>query len=212
MSLQVTALPVLPTTALTGGALVLARESEHPAILNHSIRTFVYAAALAAGPNLLDAPNYEFLFVAAVLHDIGTADRFNGSHRFEVEGADAAASYLRTQGLDDRDIDRVWEAIALHTSPGIAERRGPLTRLLRLGVRTDFGSARIDPELRHAAELQYPRLGIETVLADAVVAQVLHRPDSERLEKAPPSSWPGALFSAHLTRSAHATVKKKPHS
>ena len=150
--------------------------------------------------------------MAGVLHDVGTADRFNGAQRFEVEGADAAAAYLNARGLDRRAIDLVWEAIALHTSPGIAERRGPLTRLIRLAVRTDFGHSGITPELRQEIELLYPRLGIETVLADAVVAQVLYRPDSERLEKAPPSSWPGALFSAHLTRSAHATVKKKPHS
>jgi hypothetical protein len=195
----VTPLPVPPTTAVAHGALLLAQESEQPAILNHSIRTFLYAN-LAAGPDVSDAPDEDLLFVAAVLHDVGTADRFNGAQRFEVEGADAAAGYLRAQGLDRRDVDLVWEAIALHTSPGIAERRGPLTRLVRLGVRTDFGHQGVAPQLRDEIELRYPRLDIETVLADAVVAQALHRPEAERLEKAPPSSWPGALLSAHLTR------------
>ncbi len=197
-----TALPVLPATALARGALALAEESEPSAIFNHSIRTFVYAN-LAAGPDLLGTPD-DLLFVAAVLHDIGTANRFNGSQRFEVEGADAAASYLQAQGLDPPDIDRVWEAIALHTSPGIAERRGPLTRLVRLGVRTDFGHGDIAPELRNAVELLYPRLDIETVLGDAVVMQALRRPESERLEKAPPSSWPGALLTAHLAKTPKA--------
>ncbi len=194
-----TPLPSPPTTAVAHGALALAQESEQPAILNHSIRTFLYAI-IAAGPNVVDAPDDDLLFVAAVLHDIGTADRFNGAQRFEVEGADAAASYLKSQGLDRRDIDLVWEAIALHTSPGIAERRGPLTRLIRLGVRTDFGHSGLAPELRHEIELLYPRLDIETVLADAVVAQALQRPEAERQEKAPPSSWPGALLNAHLAR------------
>jgi len=204
-SLPVAPLPALPATALARGALELAHESEQPAILNHSIRTFLYAN-LAAGANPLDAPDDDLLFVAAVLHDIGTADRFDGPQRFEVEGADAAASYLHAQGLDRRDVDRVWEAIALHTSPGIAERRGPLTRLIRLAVRTDFGHSGITPELRQEIELLYPRLGIEIVLADAVVAQALHRPESERLEKAPPSSWPGGLLSAHLTNARNAAV------
>src|ERR1700712_1095161 len=99
-----TSLPTLPTTAYARGALELAQQLEQPAILNHSIRTFVYAN-LAAGANLLDAAGYDLLFLAAVLHDVGTADRFNGTQRFEVEGADAAASYLQSQGLDRRDID-----------------------------------------------------------------------------------------------------------
>jgi len=201
----VTPLSALPTTALARGALELAHESEQPAILNHSIRTFLYAN-LAAGANPMDAPDDDLLFVAAVLHDIGTADRFDGPQRFEVEGADAAASYLHAQGLDRRDVDRVWEAIALHTSPGIAERRGPLARLIRLGVRTDFGHPGIDPELRRAVESEYPRLGIEKVLADAVVAQALHRPEAERSEKAPPSSWPGGLLNAHLAKAQNAAV------
>ena len=198
-------IPVLPTSALARGALELAEESEKPAIVNHSIRTFLYAT-LAAGPNILDTPDNDLLFVAGVLHDVGTADRFNGAQRFEVEGADAAAAYLDARGLDRRDIDLVWEAIALHTSPGIAERRGPLARLIRLGVRTDFGHPWIDPELRRAVESEYPRLGIEKVLAEAVVAQALHRPEAERSEKAPPSSWPGGLFNAHLAKAQNAAV------
>jgi hypothetical protein len=35
--------------------------------------------------------------------------------------------------------DRVWEAIALHSSIGIADRRGLLTYLTHKGVFTDAG-------------------------------------------------------------------------
>jgi hypothetical protein len=49
-------------------------------------------------------------------------------------------------------------------------------------------------------------LGIEKVLADAVVAQALHRPEAERSEKAPPSSWPGGLLNAHLAKAQNAAV------
>lgn len=189
-----TDLPQMPDTDLAQEALALAQESELPAILNHSMRTFVYAS-LAVEPNMDpgDSGN-ELLFVACALHDIGTADRFNGPQRFEVEGADAAATYLAGKGCSQEDVDRVWEAIALHTSPGIAERRGPLTRLTRLGVLADFGQSRIaSSELKQALEHRYPRLEIEKVLADAVVAQAITKPD-----KAPRSSWPGGLLCAHL--------------
>jgi hypothetical protein len=59
--------------------------------------------------------------------------------RFEVEGADLAAAVLREHGVPEPDVDRVWEAIALHTSPGIAARRGLLSYLTREGVGIDFG-------------------------------------------------------------------------
>jgi len=56
-----------------------------------------------------------------------------------VEGADLAGSRLIAHGFDEQQADEVWEAIALHTSGGIAERRGPLARLTRAGVLADLG-------------------------------------------------------------------------
>ena len=73
------------------------------------------------------------------MHDLGTGDLAKGEARFEVEGADLAAAVLREHGVAEPDVDRVWEAIALHTSPGIAERRGLLAYLTREGVGIDFG-------------------------------------------------------------------------
>jgi hypothetical protein len=79
-------------------------------------------------------------------------------------------------------VDQVWEAIALHTSAQIAERRGPITLLTRLGVLADFGAGSA------AFEERYPRLDIEVELKRLVVEQVRRNPD-----KAPKSSWPGYL-------------------
>ena len=76
----------------------------------------------------------ELLFAAAVMHDLGLGEHAQGQARFEVEGADLAAAVLRRHGVAERDIDRVWEAIALHASLGIAHRRGLLTSLTHRGV------------------------------------------------------------------------------
>ena len=59
--------------------------------------------------------------------------------RFEVEGADLAAAVLRNHGVAEADVDRVWEAIALHSCAGIADRRGLLTYLTHKGVFVDIG-------------------------------------------------------------------------
>ncbi|TQJ61446.1 HD domain-containing protein [Arthrobacter sp. SLBN-83] len=165
-----------------------------PPIFNHSARVFEYARAIAAAEGC--AIDVAALRLASLFHDAGTADEYDGPQRFEVEGADAAAAFLTTHGWEATRVDSVWEAIALHTSPQIAERRGPVARYLRLGVRADFGDDSLLPRAeKHRSEVEatYPRLMIEQCLGQRVVGQALRNP-----EKAPPSSWPGGLLQAHL--------------
>jgi hypothetical protein len=176
----------LPADPIAVRALDLARAHEHVAIVNHSVRTYLHAARIARDRDV-DHPA-DLLFLACVLHDIGTADAYDGTQRFEVDGADAAARFLTEQGFAAPDVDQVWEAIALHTSPHIAERRGPVPMLTRLGVLADFDAANAD-----AFADRYPRLDVERVLTGAVVAQALRNP-----AKAPASTWPGGLYRAYL--------------
>ena len=163
----------LPAGPLAEAALSAARDSENAPVFNHSVRSFFFAQLLAARDGCLADSDYDrdLLFAATVMHDLGAGSRAAGAARFEVEGADLAAGVLRQHGMAGSDVDRVWEAIALHTSPGIAERRGLLCYLTRAGVGVDFG---LNPEIAaawaepiHAA---YPRLGMARALTDAIVA------------------------------------------
>ncbi len=72
----------------------LAQSELPPAILNHSIRVFLYANFLASHEGSVWAADdkFDLLFVACILHDIGATDRFNGHERFEVEGADVVST------------------------------------------------------------------------------------------------------------------------
>ncbi|QEW01960.1 HD domain-containing protein [Microbacterium lushaniae] len=167
------------------------RTHEEAAIFNHSVRAYLLAQAQASETDA--APDAETLFLACIFHDCGTAAVDPGPERFEVEGADAAARFLADAGWDAERIDEVWQAIALHTTPGIAERRGPVPRLTRLGVLADFGAGAVSPAVRRDVEREYPRLEIERVLSDAVVRQAIDRP-----EKAPSGSWAGAMRAAFL--------------
>jgi hypothetical protein len=119
----------------------------------------------------------DLLFAATVMHDLGAGALAKGDARFEVEGADLAAAVLRENALAEPDVDRVWEAIALHTSPGIAERRGLLAYLTREGVGIDFGRR---PELVSAWARQihaaYPRLDMVRSLVGAIVERAARCP------------------------------------
>ena len=169
----------LPAGPLAEAALTTVRSSESAAVANHSIRSFFFAQLLAIREGSLEDPAYDrdLLFAATVMHDLGTGALAKGEARFEIEGADLAAAVLREHALAEADIDRVWEAIALHTSPGIAARRGLLAYLTREGVGIDFGRrpevvSAWAPQL-HAA---YPRLDMVRSLVGAIVERAARCP------------------------------------
>ncbi|MCO6004306.1 HD domain-containing protein [Actinoallomurus purpureus] len=162
----------LPTGPLADASLSLAQTSESSPIADHSIRSFLFARLLAEHEGCLDDAAYDegLLFAACVLHDLGLGNLAPGKARFEVEGADLAASLLTDHGIAATDVDRVWEAIALHSSLGIADRRGLLTYLTHKGVFIDAG--RNTDSL--AAQLPqvyaaYPRPAGDRSIVDAIV-------------------------------------------
>jgi hypothetical protein len=94
-------------------------------------------------------------------------------------------------------IRPVWETIALHTSPGIAERFGPLAHLVRAAVIVDLGRTELPVASTTELESRLARLApldIDRVLPELVVAQTLQ---PGRATKAPPFSCPGELVSEH---------------
>lgn len=139
---------------------------------------------------------------------MGASSSANDSpERFEVCGADACAAHLCTHGVtDETDVHEAWAAIALHTSPGIAERISPLARWVRLAALADFaGLGSVNPSLsgpelrllddagfREGIERRFPRLDPEKALGDAVTEQGLRQPT-----KAPPASWAGVMVRAY---------------
>ena len=147
--------------------------TESAQIAGHSIRSFLFARLLAEQEGCADDAAYDedLLFAACVLHDLGLGTLAPGAARFEVEGADLAAALLAKHGVAAADVDRVWEAIALHSSLGIADRRGLLTSLTHRGVFADGGRNGGVPDAQarqvHAA---YPRPADNRFLQDAIVA------------------------------------------
>jgi hypothetical protein len=88
----------------------------------------------------------------------------------EVEGADLAASVLTEHGIAAADVDRVWEAIALHSSLGIADRRGLLTYLTHKGVFTDAGHfTDLGTAMLQPIYATYPRPADARFVQDAIV-------------------------------------------
>ena len=164
----------LPTGPLVDASLALVRATESRPIVNHSIRTFLFARLLAEHEGCLNDAEYdeELLFAATVMHDLGLGEHARGQARFEVEGADLAAAVLREHGVAEADVERVWEAIALHSSHGLAERRGLLTYLTYKGVFIDAGrlTGVVADGLRKDVLDAYPKPAARGYIADAIIA------------------------------------------
>ena len=182
----------LPTGPLVDASLGLVRSTESRSIAEHSIRSFLFARLFAEREGALNDAAYDeqLLFAATVMHDLGLGDQARGHARFEVEGADLAAGVLREHGVAEADVDRVWEAIALHSSHGLAERRGLLTYLTYMGVFIDAGriSDALADELRREVLTAYPRPSDGPYIRDAIIAHGRRSPSA-----APPGS-----LAAHL--------------
>src|SRR5207253_608828 len=163
------------------------RTTESQPITDHSIRSFLFARLFAEREGALNDAAYdeELLFAATVMHDLGLGDQARGHARFEVEGADLAAGVLREHGVPEADVDRVWEAIALHSSHGLAERRGLLTYLTYTGVFIDVGRLAdvVADELRNKVLNAYPKPTEGRYVADAIIAHANRSPAA-----APPGS------------------------
>ncbi|KAM5349619.1 hypothetical protein ACJ41O_006124 [Fusarium nematophilum] len=208
----------IPDSPVCHSALDLARNALSSPILNHSLRVYLLAKYLGQKESspFASEPHLALLFVAAIHHDMGTSDLYNGSQRFELCSADCAKAHLLDNSYSEAQAHQVWTAIAVHTSAGIAERIDPLSRLIRLAVKADFGSREYRAKLevdRYCDEIEIllPRLDVEKTLADAVVKQAEKIPQLDSLtwpstEKFPSASWPGMLLRAHAENPEYSGV------
>jgi HD domain len=126
----------IPDTALARQITELVRDTESPLLFHHSSRVFFWGALTGDRRGLtFDA---ELLYTGAMFHDMGLTPRYSSdTQRFEVDGANAARDFLRSHGISQQDIDTVWTAIALHTTPGIPHHMHPVISLLTAGVEMD---------------------------------------------------------------------------
>ena len=171
----------VPDSALAKAVTALVREASPDPLFNHVARSYVFASKLGEAKKLkFDS---ELLFVAAMMHDLGLTEKYMAAARFEVDGADAAAKVLRDRNYPEAKIDIVWEAIALHSTMEIPERRGPEVALLHLGVFMD-GGYRADSFPRSLLDEVFeavPRLQNRAHLIEALGAVLRKKPHTAYL-------------------------------
>jgi HD domain len=169
---------VIPDSLLAKEATALLREHSTDLLMNHSIRVYLFAAEQGRQQKLRFDP--ELLYVAAAFHDFGLLKKFSSpDERFEVDGANAVRQFLTAHQVPEEQIQIAWEAIALHTTPGITKYMRPEVALLYSGVGLDVlgrGFELFPTDLREKIVAHYPRNKFKERFIQEYFAGFAHKP------------------------------------
>jgi hypothetical protein len=170
----------IPDTKLAREAHDILREFSTELLYNHSNRVYLFAAEQGRLQKLRFDP--ELLYVSAAFHDLGLLKEYSSeSERFEVDGANAARQFLVAHGIPQDKAQTAWEAIALHTTPGVTQYMEPEVALLFTGVGLDVlgeGFDKFPAELRDEIVAAYPRINFKEGIVKSFFGGFAHKPAS----------------------------------
>ncbi|OBZ14234.1 phosphohydrolase [Bacillus sp. FJAT-27264] len=170
----------IPDSKLALGAAELLRDHGDELLWNHSHRVFLFGAL--QGKNAGLKFDSELLYISALFHDLGLTKQYSSpDKRFEVDGANAARSYLQQNGVPNESIRLVWDAIALHTTIGVAQYKEPEVALIYSGVGYDVMGENFEAlteEVRNQVTTAYPRNNFKNRILPAFLEGFKHKPET----------------------------------
>ncbi|MDR6690639.1 hypothetical protein J2X55_001538 [Microbacterium sp. 1154] len=178
--MQIADFPV-PDTAAARGALALAREYQSPAITAHAVRSWLWAEAFAVVDGIAGIDR-ELLYVAAVLHDIGTVTAFdNHTLSYEHAGGHVGVALTAGAGWGRERRERVLEVIVRHNWPSVDRSMDAEGYLLETATGLDISGAR--PDALPASFVRevlaaHPRGALAAEFGACVVDQARRKPDT----------------------------------
>ncbi|WHT22307.1 HD domain-containing protein [Crossiella sp. CA-258035] len=170
----------VPDSALAAEATELVRDLTDDLLYHHSRRVYHFGALRGEHRGLTF--DRELLYVGAMFHDLGLTERHRQSRqRFEIDGADDAAEFLRRHGLPEQAVTTVWTAIALHTTMEVPHHMAPEIALVIAGVEVDVVGVGLD-EVREADRAAvvalHPRPEFKRRILEAFHRGLAHRPET----------------------------------
>ena len=171
----------IPDSKLCKKITKLVRDTETELLFNHSSRVYYFGALTGLRRGLQF--DRELLYAGAMFHDMGLVPAYSSAaDRFEVDGANAAREFLRRHNISAQDIDHVWTAIALHTTPGIPQYMHPVVALVTAGVEMDvlgIDYTGFTDSDRNAVVQAYPRTtNFKEDILQAFYDGIKHKPET----------------------------------
>jgi len=165
---------------------------------NHVLRSWLVAQASLSHlpPSIQAGVDTEVLAVSSILHDLGWSNNsalISADKRFEVDGANTAREFLQREGgstWDERRIQLVWDAIALHTTRDINLYKEREVWLTSLGILAElvgpavaiqsFGADRVavKQEEWDAISVEFPRKGLRSFFEGTMIGLCASKPSA----------------------------------
>ena len=169
----------VPDGSLITAVIEYAQRLSEPYLFNHAMRSWLFAEAIGR----IKGIDYdrEVVAIGTILHDIGLTANVSGPNRFEVNGADAAMSFIRGKGLSDRRAQLIWDLVALNSTPSLALHKEPEVAVGTMGIGLDYGGFGVDALLTADIERilsAFPRLKMKQRFAEACCQLVTAKPET----------------------------------
>jgi hypothetical protein len=164
---------------LIAAAIEYAQRLSEAYLFNHAMRSWLFAETIGR----IKGVEYdrEVVAIGTILHDIGLTDGVTGSNRFEVNGANAALSFIAGKGLSDRRAQLIWDLVALNSTPSLALHKEAEVAIGTMGIGLDYGGFGIDSVPASDVERivsAFPRLRMKQRFSDTCCRLVTARPDT----------------------------------
>jgi hypothetical protein len=169
----------VPDGPLITAVIEHAQRLSEPYLFNHAMRSWLFAEAIGRIKRI--DYDREVVAIGTVLHDIGLTASVSGPNRFEVNGADAALSFIRGKGLSDRRAQLIWDLVALNSTPSLALHKEPEVAVATMGIGLDYGGFGI--EALPTADVErilsaFPRLKMKLQFAETCCRLVTSKPET----------------------------------
>jgi hypothetical protein len=169
----------VPDSPLITAVIEHAQRLCEPYLFNHAMRSWLFAEAIGR----IKGIDYdrEVVAIGTILHDIGLTAGVSGPNRFEVNGADAALSFIKGRGISDRRAQLIWDLVALNSTPSLALHKEPEVAVGTMGIGLDYGG--FGMEALPTADVErilnvFPRLSMKRQFADACCRLVTAKPET----------------------------------
>jgi hypothetical protein len=170
----------IPVTPACRAALEVATTYCSPALLNHCVRSYLWAAGYGIVEGI--AFDAELLYVASMLHDLALVKEFdNHSLPFEEAGGHVAWVFGAAAGWPVERRRRAAEVIVRHMWDEVDVAEDPEGHLLELSTGMDISGRRtedIPADFRGDVLARYPRLGLAEEFVACFRDQAERKPQS----------------------------------
>jgi len=169
----------VPDNRLITAVIEYAQRLSEPYLFNHVMRSWLFSEAIGRMKEI--DYDREVVAIGTILHDIGLTPTVSDPNRFEVNGADAALSFIKAERLSDRRAQLIWDLIALNSTPSLALHKEPEVAVGTMGIALDYGGFGL--EAFAADDVQrilsaFPRLKMKQRFAETCCRLVTEKPET----------------------------------